>query len=72
MFGGLLYRKRKKIAIGGYKIGGYWLMRYDRHAFSKSLHNIGCVTGNPPNILCLAIWKYIRNTGLQPAEVGAP
>ena len=46
MFGGLLEKGR---------IGGYW-PRYDRHAFSGSLHswrnvggfNIGGVTGNPP------------------------
>ena len=55
IFGGLL-EKRKKIAIGGYKFGGYWFTGYDRHAFSGSLRgwrniggfNIGGVTGNPP------------------------
>ena len=43
MLGGLL-EKGKKVAIGGYKFGGYWFTRYDRHAFSGSLRgwcNIG-------------------------------
>ena len=42
--------KRKKIAFGGYKFGGYWFMRYDHHAFSAvgAIFNIGGVTRYPP------------------------
>jgi hypothetical protein len=35
----MLARKKKKIALGGYKFGGYQFTRYDHHTFTGSLRS---------------------------------